>query len=106
MKDYLDEAKRIINHNSSAMIAGNKFYRRNRIIDMAITIYVNDSKNFKKLYEWVTPDIVNSEYRSIHYGVPIGTQIGWNKSAVTSKYFDEVAKIKWILRREFKESCE
>lgn len=103
MKKYLELAKERINFSSPLMLEGNRFYYRNRVIDLACSIYVNDPDNFWKLYSWVEPDIVTTEDRAIHFGVSIGTQVGWIKSAVTRQYFDEVARVKWIFRKEYSE---
>ena len=106
MKKYLELAKERINFSSPLMLEGNRFYYRNRVIDLACSIYVNDPYNFWKLHRWVEPDIVENEDRAIHFGVPIGTQVGWIKSAVTRQYFDEVARVKWVFRKEYSESGE
>jgi len=103
MRKYIEEAKERINFLSPLMLEKNKFYRRNRVIDLACSIYVNDPANFIKLYSWATPDIVTTEDRAIHFGVSIGTQVGWIKSEVTSQYFDEVARVKWIFKKEYSE---
>ena len=102
MKQYIDKAKETINFNSPAMLEGNKFYQRNRIIDLACSFYCNDSANFHMLYDEHRPDIIEDEDRARHYGQPIGTQIGWCNFTTTNKFFDHMARVKWLMKKEMR----
>ena len=52
-------------NNSKAIVNLNKSAYRNRVIDHCLMNYIK--ANYKKL------DAVECEYRSYHYGVPVGT---------------------------------
>lgn len=71
----------------------NKFARRNRIVQKAVREYVKDPQNFKYIYSWYSRDIIKDETRARHYGVKIGTQIGWITSPKDKTYYNNIAKL-------------
>jgi len=88
MQTYLDQADQFITRNITGIT------RRNRVVARATNLYIQDPQNFKSLYTWVIPDIVKDQTRTDHYGVSIGTQIGWIKSPKDKEFFSKVARIK------------
>lgn len=88
MQTYLDQADQFITRNISGIT------RRNRVVARATNLYIQDPQNLKSLYSWVSPDIIKDKDRAIHYGVSIGTQIGWITSPKDKAFFSKVARIK------------
>jgi hypothetical protein len=92
MQTYLDQADQFITRNITGIT------RRNRVVARATNLYIQDPDNFKSLYKWVEPDIIKDQTRADHYGVSIGTQIGWVKSSKDKEFFSKVARIKGQFR--------
>ena len=88
MNQYIQQADEFITKNISGIT------RRNRVVHRATNLFIQDPKNLKSLYTWVAPDIIKDETRANHYGVSIGTQIGWITSPKDKAFFSKVARIK------------
>jgi hypothetical protein len=78
-----------------------KIARQNRIIDRVVNLYIQDPVNFKQVYESFIPDIVEDDYRANHYGVKIGTVVGWNLYK-GKDFYDKVAKIKRNVKKDIR----
>lgn len=94
MNSYIIEAIKRINPKSQRIVENNKFYYQNRIIDLATQLYVMQPKNLKSLYSWVAEDIVEDKERAQHYGVIVGTKIGYRTSTKDKQYYSKLAKVK------------
>lgn len=92
-QSFIQTAINTINPNSPKI--KNKFYHRNRVIDMATRLAIKDKIVLQQLYDQVYPEIIECEYRANFFGKPIGTIIGYkgyNKNH--SDYWKRLAKIK------------
>lgn len=88
MKTYLEQAEQFIGQSITGIV------RRNRVVARATNLYIQDSKNFPKLYKWYNRDIVTDQLRAEHHGVKIGTQIGWITSPKDKEFYKKVTKVK------------
>lgn len=101
MKKYIDLAIRtIIDKNSPLVLSKNSFYYRNRVIDAATLAFEKDPHNLRFLHSWVKEDIITSEDRSRHFGLPIGTSRGYITSPKDAAFYNKIAKIKLQIKKE------
>jgi hypothetical protein len=93
-QQFVNQALKTINTSSPKIVNNNKIYYRNRVIDLAVRLAIKDKTILLQLYDEVYPSIANDETRANHYGVKIGTIIGyhgWNKNH--SDYWKRLAKL-------------
>lgn len=100
MIEYITKAIDSINHNSPNWIHGNKWFRRNAIINMATSLYLKD--NLRLTYEYVHKDIVNDQLRAEHHGVKIGTSLGIKGTLPRKDRYIQEARIKRQMKKLFK----
>ena len=97
MIEYITKAIDNINHNSTNWINGNKWFRRNVIINMATSLYMKDNPRF--IYEYVYEDIVKDELRASHHGVRIGASLGIKGTLPRKDRYIQEARIKRQIKR-------
>lgn len=71
---YLKKACESLNFNSPILLRANKYYKRNRVIDKAVSLMVADNHPFFFDHnQRLRVDKIECEDRARHYGLPIGS---------------------------------
>lgn len=99
MKQYLINAVEHINPTSPVILENNKFYHRNRVVDMATSRYLEANPHL--VYEHGREDIVSCKDRAQHYGVRIGTSLGKKYMFHKSNHLSINANIKREMKKLF-----